>query len=511
MGLRRQVGVGVICSIGLLLAGAVLFDVYADWVLEGKSLWSTGVENALPLGLALALPTVAFRLARSDFETEYVVSVARWTGVGFLVMGGVVGAVIAFQLLQGELKPQVLAVQTTIVGTVGGLLVGYRTANLRQAQTRLSAEKERWESLFENDFTSIVDVGVDGGELVVEATNDRFDSLAGVTAANAVGRPLFEVTEPYADDAEATLRDHIVDGRPFSTETSYRTTEGMKQFKLRLVPYDDCRAFLIYQDETDIIEAQQELETAVDQLERSNEQLEQSNEQLEQFASVVSHDLRNPLNVARATVELLTADADPDATTVEHYERLDWAHERMETLIEDMLALARQGKSVNDVEAVDLGALAAECWRTVEADGATLDVAVDRTVEADPNRLRQLFENLFRNSVEHGPTGSQNSECVDDGGEHGSTDAQSAGDAADAGVRIRVLEIPGGFAVTDNGPGIPEEERNHVFETGYTTGGGTGFGLSIVADIAGAHGWDVSVTESEDGGARFEVTGVETA
>ncbi|WP_247005455.1 ATP-binding protein [Halorientalis litorea] len=510
MGLRRQVGVFVICSIGLLLAGVILFDMYADWALEGKSLWSTVIENALPLGLALALPTVGFRLARSDFETEYVVSVAWWTAVGFLIMGGVASTVIGFQLLQGELKPQVLAVQTTIVGTVGGLLVGYRTANLRRAQTRVSAEKERWQSLFENDFTSIVDINVVGEKLVVEATNDRFDALAGVTAENAVGRPLFEVTEPYAEDAEATLRNHIVEGRLFSTETSYRTTEGTKHFKLRLVPYNDGRAFLIYQDETDIIEAQQELEAAVDQLERSNEQLEQSNEQLEQFASVVSHDLRNPLNVARSTVELLTADADPDAAPVEHYERLDWAHERMETLIDDMLALARQGKSVSEVEAVDLGALAAECWRTVEADDATLNIAVEKTIEADPNRLRQLFENLFRNSIEHGSTDSQRSSSADGSVEDGSGSDRSAGDAAGTGVTIRVLEIPGGFAVADDGPGIPEDERDHVFETGYTTGGGTGFGLSIVADIAEAHGWDVSVTESEDGGARFEITGVET-
>jgi len=510
MGLRRQVGVFVICSIGLLLAGAVLFDMYADWVLEGKSLWSTGIENALPLGLALALPTVGFRLARSELETKYVVSVARWTAVGFLVMGGVAGTVIGFQLLQGELKPRVLAVQTAIVGAVGGLLVGYRTANLRGAQTELSAEKERWESLFENDFTSIVDVRVDGAELVVEATNDRFDALAGVTAENAVGRPLFEVTEPYAEDAEATLRNHVVDGSLFSTETSYRTTEGTKHFKLRLVPYDDGRAFLIYQDETDVVEARRELEATVEQLERSNERLEESNEQLEEFASVVSHDLRNPLNVARSTVELLTAEADPDSVPAEHYERLDWAHERMETLIDDMLALARQGKSVDDVEAVDLGTVAAECWRTVEADDATLDVAVDKTVEADPSRLKQLFENLFRNSVEHGSTGRRNSERSDDGVEHGSTDARSEGDAAGAGVAIRVLEIPGGFAVADDGPGILEEERDQVFETGYTTGDGTGFGLSIVADIAEAHGWDVSVTESEDGGARFEITGVET-
>ena len=69
-----------------------------------------------------------------------------------------------------------------------------------------------------------------------------------------------------------------------------------------------------------------------------------------------------------------------------------------------------------------------------------------------------------------------------------------------------------GFYVEDDGPGIPEENRTDIFDSGYsTTGEGTGFGLSIVKRVAEAHGWDITVTESEVGGARFEITGVEFA
>ena len=69
-----------------------------------------------------------------------------------------------------------------------------------------------------------------------------------------------------------------------------------------------------------------------------------------------------------------------------------------------------------------------------------------------------------------------------------------------------------GFYVEDDGPGIPEGERERVFEDGYSTvEGGTGFGLNIVREIARAHGWEVRVTESAAGGARFEISGVESA
>jgi signal transduction histidine kinase len=100
--------------------------------------------------------------------------------------------------------------------------------------------------------------------------------------------------------------------------------------------------------------------------------------------------------------------------------------------------------------------------------------------------LQQLFENLFRNALEHGETVET--------------------------VAVGALGDGPGFYVADDGVGIPESERDEVFESGYTTNeDGTGFGLAIVTDIADAHGWDVTVTESESGGARFEVRGVDPA
>ncbi|WP_309221729.1 HAMP domain-containing sensor histidine kinase [Halorussus sp. MSC15.2] len=77
-------------------------------------------------------------------------------------------------------------------------------------------------------------------------------------------------------------------------------------------------------------------------------------------------------------------------------------------------------------------------------------------------------------------------------------------------MTVRVGSLDGGFYVEDDGPGIPEDERGRVFERGYTTtADGTGVGLAVVGDIAERHGWEVRTTESEDGGARFEIRGVE--
>jgi signal transduction histidine kinase len=73
-------------------------------------------------------------------------------------------------------------------------------------------------------------------------------------------------------------------------------------------------------------------------------------------------------------------------------------------------------------------------------------------------------------------------------------------------VTVRVLGLDDGFAIEDDGTGIPEDERESVFGSTYSTADdGTGFGLAIVDRIAEAHGWNVTATEGRDGGARFEV------
>ena len=216
----------------------------------------------------------------------------------------------------------------------------------------------------------------------------------------------------------------------------------------------------------------------ITELKRYQRQLERQNERLERFASLVSHDLRNPLNVAQGYLEGIE-DGLPAETALDEVGR---SLDRMEELIEDLLVLARQGQSIDELETVSIAAVAQEAWSTVETMAATVEVATDADCRADRTRLRQLFENLFRNAIEHG------GECV--------------------AVRVEALDT--GFAVVDDGPGVPEGNRDELFEAGVTTAEtGTGFGLAIVSEIVDAHGWAVRVTDGADGGARFAVTGVD--
>ncbi|MBB6646086.1 histidine kinase N-terminal 7TM domain-containing protein [Halobellus ruber] len=233
------------------------------------------------------------------------------------------------------------------------------------------------------------------------------------------------------------------------------------------------------------------IETAIQRADAEAD-LRTERDRLEEFASVVSHDLRNPLNVAQGRIELLKREA-----PAEHVEPIDRSLSRMEDIITDILTLAREGEAAGDTDTVDLELCVGDAWAIIDTGSAVIEHADELgTVEADPSRLRRLLENLFRNAIEHGSTVSEG----DDGA--------GIGTQADPAVTVRVgrLDDREGFYVADDGPGIPAEDRGSVFEQGYTSREeGTGLGLAIVERIADAHGWTVVAAESDAGGARFEI------
>lgn len=144
----------------------------------------------------------------------------------------------------------------------------------------------------------------------------------------------------------------------------------------------------------------------------------------------------------------------------------------------ELLAHTR-GDLTSDLRPVSLAQRAMVAWDQTPTGEPTLDLpSEDTTVEADPENVRTILENRCRNAMDH---------------------AESA-----TTVRGGPLE-DGGFYVADDGRGIPPENRETVFERGYTTdSAGTGLGLALVRQVADAHGWESRVTESRDGGARFE-------
>ncbi|MFB6186061.1 MAG: sensor histidine kinase [Halobacteriaceae archaeon] len=154
----------------------------------------------------------------------------------------------------------------------------------------------------------------------------------------------------------------------------------------------------------------------------------------------------------------------------------------MEGLIDDVLALAQKGKPIDDVGKVALDDLLERCWQNIETNDATLNIESENTIRADKSRVQQMIENLFVNAVKHGGSG----------------------------VTITVGDLDQeGFYVADDGPGIPPSQRDSILDPGVSTAeNSTGFGLSIVQEIVDAHDWSLTVTDSESGGARFEITGV---
>jgi PAS domain S-box-containing protein len=229
-------------------------------------------------------------------------------------------------------------------------------------------------------------------------------------------------------------------------------------------------------------------EAALDRVEREErlrtreEELRRHNARLEEFASVVSHDIRNPLNVITGNLALARKTGDP-----KHLEPIERAAERVNRLTEDLLILARGGRTVDDPQPTRIAPIVADAWAVVGRESARLAIderlskapAVWGTIEADPVRLQGLFENLLANAIEHG--------------------------GSDTVVEVGPLSDAPGFHVADDGPGIDPANRERIFDHDYTTSEhGIGLGLTIVETVTDAHGWRVRVTESEAGGARFE-------
>ncbi len=335
-----------------------------------------------------------------------------------------------------------------------------RTAESLAARAALATSEEQYRTVVEESRDPMAIVRDGEFVFVNRTTADNF----GASREELLGTPVLDVVHPEdRDDVVAAL-----DGseRTGTVEARIETAEGLRHYEVsaREITYEGEPAVLASsRDITERVEAKRELE--------------RQNDRLAEFASVVSHDLRNPLTVALTALDGARRGVDEDAL-----DRVESALRRMERLIDDLLTLAREGEVVDETERVRVGDVAHRAWGTVATADATLRVASDGTVAADESRLVGLFENLFRNAVEHvGPE-----------------------------VRVEIGVTEDGFYVADDGPGVPED-GDVVFEHGYTTADdGTGFGLSIVEEVASAHGWDLSVTASESGGARFDISGAET-
>lgn len=198
--------------------------------------------------------------------------------------------------------------------------------------------------------------------------------------------------------------------------------------------------------------------------------LNAQNKRLDEFAGVLAHDLRNPLAAARGYTELAAESvAKPERA---HLQTALEGLDRMETLIGETLTLAREGTDVGERRPVDLADTAQAAWDTVEPATAALSIVANRTVLADGSQLQRLFANLFRNVEQH---------CG------GST-------------TVTVRGTDDGFAVADDGPGLPPETAESLF-AGQGELSRNGLGLLVVERVTDGHGWTGAV--EIDGGTEF--------
>lgn len=205
----------------------------------------------------------------------------------------------------------------------------------------------------------------------------------------------------------------------------------------------------------------------------------------------VSHDLRTPL----ARVFFALDDAQTAATAEEknrHLERIDRSMVELNDLVEELTDYLQLGEGgmAPAKEWVELGPVirhAGDLVSDLRKDAAFEATCIDTEVYAEPRYLRRAVDNLVTNAINHSRSGVWITCLADDGA---------------------LL-----LSVDDDGPGIPEDERDRVFEPFYRREqsrnmdlGGSGLGLAIVARIMAWHGGSVEISDSPRGGARFTLT-----
>ncbi len=339
-----------------------------------------------------------------------------------------------------------------------------------RARIELTERTEMLTKVFEASPVGILVVDADGQ--VAEA-NDR--------AAAVLGFEREEITDRTYDDPGWAAVDES--GTPLSSSElpvgkALETGEPIFEFEHGIEgPNGETRwlsvnAAPIYGADDSVTQVVATVSDVTDRREYRR-MLEQQNRRLEEYSATVSHDLRSPLSVASGWLGVAMQEG-----STEYLEKVETALDRMDELISDLRALGRCGQTVEGMVELQLGSVVSEAWSNVETADATLDIEGDLgTIEGEHGRLLQLFENLFRNAVEH----------------------------AGRDTTVRVGSLDRGFYVEDDGPGIPEDERENVFEFGYSTvEGETGLGLAIVDAVADAHGWEHRLADADPQGARFE-------
>ena len=276
--------------------------------------------------------------------------------------------------------------------------------------------------------------------------------LEKVVDAEAFRRATEELYEPPYEEEKEEIK--LVDGRWFERFTAPIVDGDGRQYGL----------LTLTRDITDRKQYEMKIEA--------------QNQRLERLAKVISHDMQTPLSTAEKHLRLLEIELDdPEEPVTASLNDLETTHDRLYRFAEHLPRLARESTEVEGTVECSVAAVARDAWDVVESESLDLVIDGDQTLQADRRRLRQLFENLFANVRKHGVEATT----------------------------VWVDTHERGFSVADDGPGVSEEQGDEIFEYGMSTADGSGIGLAIVRSIAEAHGWEIAVSTSDAGGAKFTV------
>lgn len=340
-----------------------------------------------------------------------------------------------------------------------------------------SRPESRFKHLFDSIQDAVVEIEIVDEKPIVRSVNPAFEEVFGYASDDICGKCLNQFIVPESNTVEAEKLDtRTADGEYNDEILTRKTTTGTCDFLYRSIPYEhngNQFAFAIYSD----ISEQKERE----------QQLKKKNKQLDEFASILTHDLRNPINIASGYLTQLKTSENKECV-----ELIEKAHERMEAIISDTLALTEEAQPVENPETVPISEIANAAWAVTDTGASEIEITDSFTIACDSDRLSRLFENLFRNAIDH----NEEPVTLQIAIHHTMTTATRTN-----------TDGTNGFYVEDDGCGIPRNKRDRVFEMGETTSrNGTGLGLSIVKRIADAHDWNIQVAESPSGGAKFIFT-----
>jgi len=248
-----------------------------------------------------------------------------------------------------------------------------------------------------------------------------------------------------------------------------------------------------FEPDTEVGRLSTSLNQMLSRIEQSFAARTESENKLRRFVADASHELRTPLTSIRGFAELHRQGAVPEGDkTKELIARIEKESMRMGTLVEDLLMLARMDQSRELVMTdLDLSTIVSEAVSSASAAGPdhpiTSDIAHDVRTQGDSDKIYQVVTNLLANARAHTPAGTE--------------------------IHVAAYSNEEGSFVTvaDNGPGLSQEDQEHIFERFYrvdtsrqrSTNDGSGLGLSIVDEVMTAHGGTVSVASEIGKGATF--------